>query len=97
MIEKYTVIKETKTLILALTKAFFILLVMCCFSCNVQPVKKYKFSYEPLLDSTTGNNSIAIGMSALSNTIQINVCKHSADWYHPTSDSMMCNDSLWIK
>ena len=36
---------KTKTSILALTKAFFILLVSCCFfSCNIEPPKKQEIS-----------------------------------------------------
>src|SRR5690554_6607421 len=36
---------KTKTSILALTKAFFILLVSCClFSCNIEPPKKQELS-----------------------------------------------------
>ena len=46
---------KTKTPILAVTKAFFILLVMCCFSCNrtemtytveeINLLNKYKATY----------------------------------------------------
>lgn len=42
---KTNIIMNTKTSILAATKAFFILLVSCClFSCNIEPPKKQELS-----------------------------------------------------
>jgi hypothetical protein len=75
-----------------LKPALLIGAVMCCFSCNY---KSQRFVL--LLDSTTGTNNIAVGMSSLRDTITIKTCKHGADWYHPTSDSTMCDDTLFFK
>ena len=51
---------KTKTSILALSKAIFILLVMCClFSCNIEPPKKQqiaKRNYTVRLSSWVGSD-----------------------------------------
>jgi hypothetical protein len=81
-----------------LKPALLIGAVMCCFSCNYKSTKvTQRFGYMLLLDSTTGINSRAVGMSSLRDTIIIKTCKHGADWYHPISDGTMCDDTLFIK
>ena len=41
---------KTKTSILALTKAFFILLVMCCFSCNLPDAGRRAYDFNPTVE-----------------------------------------------